>query len=306
MNQKRTFNSGNTLNKSRKNQVVLITGCSSGIGKALSEEFHRCGFRVIATARRLDSIDDLQKKGVSTYSLDVTDKDGINRVIDTILEQEKHIDVLVNNAGYGLMGPAIEIPEEELNQQFQTNVIAPLIIAQKTAPSMKDRGYGVIINIGSISGIATTPFSGAYCASKAALHALSDALRMELAPFGIHVVSVQPGAVKSKFGETAGGITARIIKTGSWYQPIESAIKARAEISQIDALPAEDFSKQLVSAVMTKSPPPAVVRIGKKSLLLPMLKKWLPVKVLDKIFKKKFGLARLERSGVRSPFAGWK
>lgn len=273
-------------------KVVFITGCSSGIGKALSKEFHQCGFRVISTARRHDSIADLRNKGISTYSLDVTDRDKVNQVINEVLQEEKHIDVLVNNAGYGLIGPTIEIPEQELNMQFQTNVIAPIALAQKVAPAMKEQGHGMIINIGSISGLVTMPFSGAYCASKAALHALSDALRMELSPFGIHVVSVQPGTIKSNFGETAGAVSSRILRPDSWYQSIEESIKRRAKISQIDATSAEDFSKKLVSIVMDRKNH-AIVRIGKKSQIFPLLGRLIPIKMLDYIFKKKFGLLNL-------------
>jgi len=271
---------------------VFITGCSSGIGKALSEEFHQNGFRVISTARRIDSIADLQKKGISTYSLDVTDRDEVNQVISTVLKKEKHIDVLVNNAGYGLIGPTIEIPEEELNMQFQTNVMAPITLAKKVAPSMKEQGHGMIINIGSISGLVTMPFSGAYCASKAALHALSDALRMELASFGIKVISVQPGAIKSNFGETADTISSRILRSDSWYESLENCIKTRAKISQVDATSAEDFSRKLVSVAMAKKPP-AIVRIGKKSLILPLLGRLFPTNILDYIFRKKFGLSQV-------------
>ena len=276
-----------------KRKMVIITGCSSGIGKALAEEFHRNGCRVVATARRLESIADLKEKGMSTYSLDVTNGDEVNLVINEVLGKEGRIDILVNNAGYGLIGPIIDIPEKELNVQFQTNVMAPLLIARKVAPAMKNQGGGLILNMGSISGVVTTPFSGAYCASKAALHALSDALRMELSPFGIDVVSVQPGAIKSEFGETARTITSRILRTDSWYRSIEDAIKTRAKISQMDATPAEDFAKALVSAISGKKPP-AVVRIGKKSLWLPLLKQLMPIRVLDKIMGKKFGLNRIQ------------
>ena len=234
-------------------KVVFITGCSTGIGRALSEEFHRCGFRVIATARRLESLSVLREKGISTHALDVNNKDQVKQVIEAVLHQEKTIDVLVNNAGYGLMGPSIEIPENELILQFQTNVFSALYITQKIAPIMKEHGNGLIINIGSVSGIATTPFSGAYCASKAALHAFSDALRMELSIFGIKVVTVQPGGIRTQFGESARATVSRVLKPGSWYQTLADSIISRAEVSQVDATPVEEFATKLVKAVMLKS-----------------------------------------------------
>jgi short-subunit dehydrogenase len=273
-------------------KVVLITGCSTGIGRALSEEFHRCGFRVIATARRLESLSDLQAKGISTHALDVNNKDQVKHVIKAVLHQEKTIDVLVNNAGYALIGPSIEIPEDELMLQFQTNVFSAFFIAREIAPIMRERGNGLIINIGSVSGITTTPFSGAYCASKAALHAFSDALRMELSVFGIKVVTVQPGGIQSQFSEAAKATVFRILKPESWYQSAADAIKSRAELSQLDATPAEEFAKRLVKDVMVKKPP-AIIRIGKKSTILPLLNKLVPTSILDEIFKKKFDLIRM-------------
>ncbi|GAB6146943.1 SDR family oxidoreductase [Desulfocicer niacini] len=280
-----------------KRKVVLITGCSSGIGKALAKEFHRCGFCVIATARKLDSLIELQKKGISTYSLDVNNEDEINKVISSVLEKEEHIDILVNNAGYGLMGPSIEIPKNDFIMQFQTNVISPVVIAQKVVPGMKERGKGLIINIGSISGIVTTPFSGAYCASKAALHALSDALRMELAPFGIRVISVQPGAIASNFGETANTLYSGIFKKNSWYHSLENSIRKRAKSSQIDATSAENFAGKLVSISM-KENSPSIVRIGKKSFYIPLLKKLFPISVLDNILKNKFELTKIKEKSI--------
>jgi len=274
-------------------RVVLITGCSTGIGRALSEEFHQCGFRVVATGLSLESLSDLEAKGMSAHVLDVNNKDQVRQVVETVLDQEKTIDVLVNNAGYGLMGPLIEIPENELILQFQTNVFAKLFIAQKIAPIMKKQGNGLIINIGSVSGITTTPFSGAYCASKAALHAFSDALRMELSVFGIKVVTVQPGGIRTQFGASAMEILSRVFKPGSWYQPIGDSIRSRAEASQLNATPVDTFARKLVKAV-TVDDPPATIRIGQKSFLLPFLKKAVPTRVLDGIFKKKFGLNMME------------
>ena len=102
---------------------IFITGCSSGIGRALALTFHKLGCRVIATARRLDSISDLQDMGMVTFCLDVTDKDQSKNVVETVLANEKRIDVLINNAGYALIGPAIELPSEELSMQFETNAI---------------------------------------------------------------------------------------------------------------------------------------------------------------------------------------
>jgi short-subunit dehydrogenase len=277
-----------------KREVILITGCSSGIGKALAKEFHAQGSRVIATARRLDSLDELKSMGMSVELLDVTDEKQIKRVIAGILEREHQIDILINNAGYGLMGPVVDLAESDILSQFQTNVFAPLALIRATVPSMKQNGSGLIINIGSISGVTTTPFAGAYCASKAALHSLSDALRMELAPFGIRVVTVQPGGISSNFGSTAHRIVQTIVKPHSWYAEFKESIDRRALESQSNAMDAKDFARRLVR-IVSKNNPPAIVRLGGRSFLLPFLKSVLPPRVLDSILGKRYGLAQKTR-----------
>ena len=273
-------------------KVVVITGCSSGIGRALSEEFHRRGFRVIATARRIESLEGLRKQGIGTETLDVTDRQEASRVMRDILGREGRIDILVNNAGYGLFGPAVDLPHEELVSQFHTNVFAPLNLIRLIAPAMRSQGGGMIVNIGSISGIVTTPFAGAYCASKAALHSLTDALRMELAPYGIRVVSVQPGGIVSEFGKNSRQSAERIVKTDSWYESLKDSILSRAQLSQVGATSAEEIARKLV-ALIESGNPPAIVRIGRRSFSLPFLKSALPATLLDSIFRKRFGLNKL-------------
>ncbi|MCG8633882.1 MAG: SDR family oxidoreductase [Desulfobacterales bacterium] len=271
-------------------RVVLITGCSSGIGRALALALHEKQCRVVATARNLDSISGLKDMGMAAHALDVINTEQSGEVIHTILKEEKRIDILVNNAGYALIGPTIELPKEELALQLETNVIAPITLSTLAAKSMKEKGAGMIVNIGSVSGITTTPFSGAYCASKAALHALSDALRMELAAFGIHVMTVQPGAIRSDFGNAAGKTISRVLKKASWYLPLRSAIEARANASQQDATPADEFARALAEKILSDQPE-AVVRLGKMSMKVPMMKKFIPTALLDRMLKKKFGLA---------------
>ena len=273
-------------------QVVLITGCSSGIGKALSIVFHEKGFRVIATARRLDSIGDLKSRGIVVDRLDVTSQNDIERVVRTVLEREQRIDILVNNAGFGLIAPLLDISIEEMRNQFFTNVFGPFQLMRAVASAMRENGGGTIINIGSISGIVTTPFAGAYCASKAAMNVLSDALRLELEPFGIRVVCVQPGGVASNFGNSSSAGVKRIMKPDSWYASIKDFVDKRAQESQSHPMPAEELAQRIVSIVASRNPP-AIVRLGSNSFLLPFLRAVLPTKVLDAVFRKRFGLHKL-------------
>jgi len=275
-----------------KEKVVLVTGSSSGIGAALCREFYRRGCRVIATARRLESIDALRVAGMQTVQLDVNDAAQIARCVEQAVECAGRVDVLVNNAGYGQMGPAIDVSDAQLRAQLECNLVAPLALTRAFAPVMRAQGSGLVVNMGSISGVVTTPFSGAYCASKAALHALDDALRMELAPFGIRVVTVQPGSVRSGFGAAALQTAEQTVGNESWYAPIEARILERANMSQVDATSAEAFAARLVSRLL-RAKPPARIRLGRKSLVGPLVKRLLPRALLDRVFVRRFGLAAL-------------
>ena len=269
-------------------KVVFITGCSTGIGKALALEFLQRGYQVVATARNLDSLKELSEKGCAVYQLDVTDADQIDRVVNQVLTDEKRIDMLINNAGYGLMGPIVELSEKKLTDQFAVNVFAPVLLAKKIAPAMIKQKQGMIVTIGSISGLVTTPFSGAYCASKAAIHNICDAMRMELADFGIKVITVQAGAVQSQFGSNAKK-TVSGRNTDSIYNKQENAIQTRAEISQENATTVEKFTKKLADK-LCKNNPPAIIHLGNGAYLLPLLKKLVSTSVLDSIMRKKFDL----------------
>ena len=274
----------------KKNLTVLITGCSSGIGKALAEKFQQEGHRVIATSRDKTKIDFLAKKGILTESLDVTDQESIQKFSASVRSKVEHLDLLINNAGYGQIGPAVEIPDKIWQKQFQVNLFGPAALVRELAPLMIAQESGMIVNIGSISGITPTPFSAAYCATKSAMHAYSDVLRMELRPFGIKVISVQPGGIQSNFGNAADESIKDAFPADSLYREYTKQIHYRAEISQIGATPADRFAEKLYKKLMQKNPPP-VIRIGSKSTILPFLKRWLPEKLLDKMLSKSFGLS---------------
>jgi short-subunit dehydrogenase len=273
-------------------EATLITGCSSGIGRALAEEFHRRDHLVYATARRLEALEPLEDQGIRTAPLDVNDSASIEALMGRLEKDGASVTMLVNNAGYGAMGPLAELPLDELRLQFETNVFAVVALIQAVVPGMVARRSGRIVNIGSVSGVLTTPFSGAYCASKAAVHALSDALRMELAPFGIQVVTVQPGAIESEFGATAGSAVAERREGLSLYAPLAEAIASRAAASQEGPTPSGVFARKMADAVLAKRPPP-VVRIGRRSTLMPVMKRWLPTRLLDRSLSKRLQLDRL-------------
>ena len=181
-------------------KIVLITGCSTGIGRNLAKRLSQVGYGVVATARRTETLADLPV--ALKLSLDVTQPDSVNSGVRQILEQFGRIDVLVNNAGYAQSGAVEEIPIEKVQQMFEVNVFGVLRMIRAVAPHMREQRAGRIINMSSLAGKLSTPANGTYSASKFALEALSDALRLELAPFGVQVVVVEPGAIKSQFDDT--------------------------------------------------------------------------------------------------------
>jgi len=273
-------------------RVALITGCSSGIGRELALALHRRGTIVIATARRPESLQELADLGIATEALDVNAQADINRVVHALKAAYGRLDILINNAGYGQMGPLLELDTRALENQFRTNVFAPLALIRACAPLMRSERRGLICNIGSVSGVMPTPFSGAYCASKAALHTLSEVLRLELRPFGIRVMTVQPGAIASEFGRHAEVSLRGLLAPDSWYKRQEEAVRARAQESQQDATLASVMARKLVREMLRKRPP-ATVRIGNKSRLLPWMARWLPRRLRDWIISRRFKLRRI-------------
>lgn len=280
------------VKKNFMQKVAFITGCSTGIGRELALQLNKQGWKVVATARRLESMQSLEDEGLQLLKLDVTDPLQIKAAVDKAVETFGRIDLLVNNAGYGLIAPTMDISAGELHRQLNTNVSGVIHMVQVVAPVMKAQGGGTIVNVGSISGIAPTPFSGAYCASKAAIHAWSDVLRMELKPFGIRVVTVQPGGIVTDFGKNCVKSVQNTFRNDSWYAPVEKFVLARANTSQEIATPVEVFVKRLIPEI-TRRNPPALIRMGKRSFTLPLLKWWLPSALLDKIMMKKYGLLTL-------------
>ncbi len=271
--------------------AILITGCSSGIGRALVEEFSRRGSCVLATARSLAAIESLDGANVHPARLDVTDSASIGDAVALLLNWKGRVDMVVNNAGFGLVAPLAEVELDDLRSQIETNVVGLVAVTQAVVPHMVAQGSGRIVNIGSVSGVTTTPFGGPYSASKAAVHMVSDAMRMELAPFGIQVVTVQPGSVASAFGERASrGIDH--YRKDSLYSGLSSQIEARAMASQVGAMKVDVFAR-LVADSGTGPHPPAVMRAGKNSFLLPFLAR-PPVRLRDRILSRKFGFGQQE------------
>jgi NAD(P)-dependent dehydrogenase (short-subunit alcohol dehydrogenase family) len=184
-------------------RAVLITGCSTGIGRATAERLATAGWPVFASARRVESMRDLEARGCRTLELDVCDEGSMQRGIEEVEKTHGAVGVLVNNAGYGSEGPIEEVPMEEVRRQFETNVFGLARMCQLVLPGMRRQGWGKIVNISSMGGRMTLPGGGFYHATKYAVEALSDALRFEVRGFGVDVIVIEPGPIKTQFGDTS-------------------------------------------------------------------------------------------------------
>jgi short-subunit dehydrogenase len=191
------------MTRTTRRDPVLITGCSSGIGRAAALSLNNAGFPVYATARNTDTLADLADRGIHTLPLDVTDETSMTQAVAAIEDNEGWVGVLINNAGYGLYGPVEQQPMTEIRRQFETNVFGPIRLIQLVLPGMRGRGRGRILNVSSMGGRATLPGGAFYHASKYAVEAISDALRMEVAQFGIDVILIEPGPVNTPWNDVA-------------------------------------------------------------------------------------------------------
>ena len=191
-------------------EIVLITGATAGIGRTTALHLARHGYHVIATGRRTAELDALRAEApagarLDTAVLDVTSAASIAQAVSEVerLTAGHGVDVLVNNAGFGLVGPLSEIPDGELRRQYDTNVFGLMAVTRAFLPAMRARGRGRIVNVSSMGGKMTLPFMGAYNSTKYAVESLSDALRYELAPLGIQVVLIEPGVIHTRFADTS-------------------------------------------------------------------------------------------------------
>ena len=266
------------------NRTVLITGCSSGIGRATAYAFLDEEWQVYATARNPADIQKLGEAGCDIGTIDVTDPEDVERVVDRIIEEEGRIDSLVNNAGYGQHGPIEDIDDELFAKQFEVNVFGPHRLVREVLPHMREREEGTIVNVSSVSGRLATPGMGPYSASKHAMEGYSDSLRLEVEPFGIDVSVVQPGPVKTEFRERVDDELGRLDRTDAYadlYEFQEDASLFGAD-SPIAVHPAE-VAEAIVEASVTPDPEPRYV-VGRVAQLL-IYASYLPDRVSDRIFE---------------------
>lgn len=204
-------------------KTALVTGASSGIGRMVARELKAAGFQVYAAARRVDRMEDLRAQGITPVFLDLTEDDSIRACVDEVLRSAGRVDVLVNNAGYGSYGAIEDVPLAEGRRQFDVNLFGMARLIQLVTPAMRERHYGKIVNISSMGGKIWTKFGGWYHAAKYAVEGLSDCLRMELGPFGIDVIVVEPGGIKTDWGIIAANNLKKTSANGAYAEMANKA-----------------------------------------------------------------------------------
>lgn len=286
-------------------QIVLVTGATAGIGRHAALDLAARGHKVFATGRRASALASLAEEGkkrgldLVTLALDVTDAGSIAAAKEAIdLATGGHgVDVLVNNAGYGHLGPLEHISDADLRAQFDTNVFGLMAVTRTFLPAMRERRRGRIINVSSMGGRVTFPMGGAYHASKYALEALSDALRNELAVFGVKVSLVEPGPINTEFNDVAMGMLSRTVGPSSPYAPFTArADEMRAQIESAAVGPAPVVAA-IARAAFASRPKARYVAPFRITLLLAFFA-LLPTRVTDVILRTMMGLTTraLERA----------
>jgi NAD(P)-dependent dehydrogenase (short-subunit alcohol dehydrogenase family) len=259
-------------------KAVLVTGCSSGIGHATAEHLADRGWRVYATARRVESIQDLAERGCVTLALDVADEASMRTAVEAVEQEEGAIGVLVNNAGYSQSGAVETVPLDDVRRQFETNVFGLVRMCQLVLPGMRDQGWGKIVNISSMGGKLVFPGGGAYHATKHAVEAFSDALRYEVRGFGIDVVIIEPGLIKTRFGETGAASVGERRSDGPYADFNDEVAKSTAEVyegglARLGAGP-EAVARKIERAITARRPktrypvtPSARLALGQRRLV---------------------------------------
>jgi len=263
-------------------KIILITGASAGMGKDFARELVKDGHTVYGAARRLGQMDDLKALGVKTIKMDVTDEASMVQGITDIIEAEGGVDVLINNAGFGSYGAIEDVSIQDAKYQLDVNVFGAARLAQLVIPQMRKQHFGRVINISSIGGKFALPLGGWYHASKFALEALSDALRNEVKPFGIDVVVIEPGGVKSEWSDIAMDNLVKISGNGV-YSKMAKKLAGMSKTQGHRAAGPEVITKLIKKAIEAKNPKTRYTGgFAAKPLLF--LRKILSDRMMDKLF----------------------
>ncbi|WP_379135182.1 oxidoreductase [Paenibacillus sp. sgz500958] len=263
-------------------KVAIVTGASSGIGKATAIQLNKEGYTVFAGSRRVEQMKDLEKTGIKVLKLDVTDEKSNQDFVDFVRSTSSTIDVLVNSAGYGSLGALEDVPLQEARNQFDVNVFGAMNLTQLIAPIMRKQKSGKIINISSVGGQIYSPLGGWYYASKHALEALSDTLRNELKPFGIDVIIIEPGGTDTGWQEVANEAMKKSTPDNSVYRKLVEGFAAMS--SNNYATSPDKIANLIVKSIKDKNPKTRYQPSMKEAMIV-LAARRLPYKLFDKVIE---------------------
>lgn len=270
--------------------AILVTGCSSGIGEATAALLARQGHTVYATARQRQSLAGLEAAGCRTLSLDVTDEESMRAAVDTVVSETGAVGALVNNAGYSQSGALETLALDDVRRQFETNVFGLLQMCQLVLPSMRQRGKGRIVNVSSMGANFTFPGGGSYHATKYAVEALSDALRFEVAGFGVGVTIVQPGIIRTSFSERAVAEVPQPAAEAGPYDDFNASVaRATQTVYERGAL------AKVIARAITARRAPVRVRVTPSAHYLVNQRRLMPDRVWDRFLRTQFPTPAGER-----------
>jgi len=271
------------MKQKNNNKVILITGASSGIGKQTATMLIKKGHTVYGASRSVEDMQDLVKIGGHAIMLDVTKSDTISSCVKKIIKKEGHIDVLVNNAGYGLYGSIEDVDIADAKAQYDVNVFGLGEMIQKTVPYMRKQKSGLIINVASIAGKIYMPLGGWYHSSKFAVEGLSDCLRVELKPFNINVSIIEPSAIKTKFGNNMIPKLKETSEGGAYEEQSKGVAKVMAGTTQDGSgLEPERVSEKIIAAIESNKPLHRYV-VGKSGKMFIFARWLLGTRIFDSL-----------------------
>jgi NAD(P)-dependent dehydrogenase (short-subunit alcohol dehydrogenase family) len=274
-------------------KAALITGCSTGIGRATALRLVGAGWTVYATARRPETLSELAEAGCETLALDVTDEQSMSAAVAQIEQTEGAVGVLINNAGYSQSGAIETVPLDAVRRQFETNVFGLVRLTQLVLPKMRAQRWGKIVNVGSMGGKLSFPGGGHYHATKHALEAISDAMRYELAGFGIDVILLEPGLITTEFGETATASMADVEIAGddpyATFNATVGAVTKGAYEGPMRLLGGgPDRVAKTIERALRRNHPPARIKITPSAKVTIALRRLMPDKLWDAAMRAQF------------------